>query len=383
MHATLLLAFALPALAQRAIVLPPMPLNALPSSGSDAVRVKAFIDAFHKDLIIERPALFQAKLAKAAASDFNFYRAFPQLQFAQLRQSPRAAALAASVLGRSAGDAHPDNVELVDFDGKRVAQVNDFDDSGLAPLAIDIVRTVAGTWFLSEAAEAERRSILEEASKGYRDGLRKSFPQWADAIQTEKALQEARTRDREWLKNAGTPLTDEPLAERLAKHAGVVRKDWKAFDRVGAGLSSIGVRRYMFASAQRADAFELKQLRASALEFFTGKPQAETDAARVAAGFAELRRVSAELSTYRDDGADWSTRRRAGVHVTLSSKHPKSAARVIGGMLAQMHLAQGIAPERLEAALAAASVAAAEESAKAMARFRQALVQLLKDGAWN
>ncbi|MBI5201505.1 MAG: DUF2252 family protein [Elusimicrobia bacterium] len=380
--ALLALCLAASVFAQRTVVPLPMPVSPLPA-GSDAVRVKAFVDAFHKDLIVQNPVLFKQKLAKAAESDFNFYRAFPQLQYAELRQSPHAAALAASVTGRAAGDAHPDNVELVDFDGRKVAQVNDFDDSGIAPLAVDIVRTVAGTWFLTEASDAERRMILEEARKGYRDGLKQDFAKWSESIQSEKSLKEARSRDREWLKHAGTPLSDEPLAERLAKFAGVERKDWKPFDRAGAGLSSIGVRRYMFASDRRSDAYELKQLRASALEYFTGAPQSETDAARVAEGFSKLRKVSAELSTFAFDAADWSTRRREGSHVTLDPKHPKSAARVIGGMLAQMHLAQGLAPARLEEALAAASVRAAEESATAMARFRKELVQLLKDGAWT
>ncbi|MBI4346640.1 MAG: DUF2252 family protein [Elusimicrobia bacterium] len=347
-----------------------------------ALALKAFIDSAHQELRARRPELLRAKLERAATSDFEFYRGFPNLQYATLKRGAHAEAIGRTASERIAADVHPDNVELVELDGRRVPQVNDFDDSGVAPVGLDLVRGLAGTWFLDEAPEVKRRERLAAAADGYRAALRLGFDAWAESIQEEPAVRAARRRDREWYHRAGVPLKDEGLAGRLAAFAGIPRPEWEPFDRAGAGLSSIGVRRYMFASKSRTDAYELKQLRAAALESFTGKPLGEPDRERVRRGFAELRRVDAEVKTFRFEGSDWSTRRREGAHVQLSHERAESAARVIGGLLAQMHRSRGLPAGRLEEALAV-SLPAAEESAKAMAAYRRELARLLAEGTWK
>ena len=57
---------------------------------------------------------------------------------------------------------------------------------------------------------------------------------------------------------------------------------------MGSGLSSIGMERYIFVSKNHDHVFELKELRASALEFFTLAPEGRSDRERVADAYARL-----------------------------------------------------------------------------------------------
>lgn len=358
----------------------PLPVGFTPAQHR-VETMRAFIEQTHGDLLRKRPDLFHLKMRKAAASEKAFYRAFPNLFYSKLKSLPEAGSLASAVEVRSAGDVHADNVEISGYRRQWVPQVNDFDDSGKAPASLEIARTLGAAALLDDDHES-RRDKVEEARTGYRKALRQGFDGWARSIQDEGAVKDASSRDYDWPHNAGERVTDRKLAARLHKETGLDPEVWKVHDRAGSGLSSIGMRRYMFLSDKEGFVWELKQLRASALEFFTGKPMAESDRRRLEKAFAELRRSPSEAAFLTFDGVDWLLRRREQEMTRLDYSRKSSSARVLGGLAAQMHRVSA-APDRLNKALASVSTDLVLETVEFMEDMRGALRKLLREGAWK
>jgi hypothetical protein len=136
-------------------------------------------------------------------------------------------------------------------------------------------------------------------------------------------------------------------------------------------------------AARREVLAAVEQARSSALTYFTGKPQPQADRDRVARAYRELRQAPADARVLSYDGADWMLRRREGKQYPLKLAHARSAARVIGGLVAQLHRAQVQAPGVLEAAARVVSRRLVLASIGAMARMRRDLAALLKDGVWD
>ncbi|MBI3553370.1 MAG: DUF2252 family protein [Elusimicrobia bacterium] len=342
----------------------------------DKDSLRAFLEDRHKELLASNPEMFLRKMKKGADSDFAFFRGFPDVFYLSLRSRPEAAGLLKTPKLFLAGDLHYENIELMD-DGKRLTpQVNDFDDAGPAPVAADLARMLTGVGLIGIEDEAE---LYAQALDAYQQSLKQSFKKWADGLAAEKAVEKAKSEDRDWLNKGGKTIKDKSLAAKLFKLAGLDPAKWTALDRMGAGLSSIGVLRYLFAGAQHKHALELKELRASSLEFLTGAPLGPADRDRLAQAYLKLRQVPVDARTMPHDGKDWLLRRREGIQWSLNLDHQKSAARVIGGLVAQVHLASGGTPAQLEAAAREFSVRLALSSLQYMARMRA----LLADGVWS
>lgn len=362
-------------IARSAQVLAAVGLHKAPETGEE---LKSFLERRHGDVIATRPDLFKLKLKKAAASDFAFFRGFPELFYLRLKGSPSAGALARSARLRLDGDFHAENVELVDAGKKvRAPQVNDLDDAALGPAALDLARLLSGAGLLEPSRAAW---LVAEARAAYLAALAETFGRWTAALGSEPAVARARPRDRDWKNDAGVPVRDPALAARLRAAAGL-SGEWKPHDRRGAGLSSIGMRRYLFLSDAEEHVYELKELRGAAPEFFTG-PSGEPDAERVARGYAELRQIPTEARTVVFDEAAWSLRRREAAETRLELSHARSSARVLGGLLAQLHRPQA-AQAALEAAASAITDADALSWLSYMTRMRALLKDLLDAGTWN
>lgn len=355
---------------------------ALPS-GRESLRI--YVEKSHAELRASRPDMFLKKMRRSGESDFGFFRVFPDLFYRNLRASRQAPELLNTARLFLLGDLHIENVELVEARVKGVKRVvpqfNDYDDAGRAPVAADLARLFAGAGLLWDSPR-ERDKLQEAARRSYLESLDMSFTDWAETIADEKAITEARGEDKDWFHTAGPRVADRALAKRLFKMTGLEPAKRRAFDRMGSGGSSIGHRRYMFASPERKDAWDLKELAPSALEAFTGKRMPQAHRARVGEGIARLRQVPDEARTLRGDGADWVLRRREGEQTFLSREHPVSAARVLGGFAAQVHRSQASAAE-LEKALRAVTPEVAAASLRYFSRMRQALRALLESGVWD
>ena len=346
---------------------------------SEEQELRAFIEDFHKDLIKEDPALFQQKMKKAVASDQRFFRAFPQLYYQILSRRTEAKVLARTKRLLLDGDLHPENTELVAYKDIVALQPNDFDDAGKAPVALDMARMLGGAALLGP--KAKRRALIAEASSAYKKALKLDFKTWAAQASQEDAVRRSHRIDRGWANSAGKPVTDRKLATRLLKAAGLSEDKWAVFDRKGAGLSSIGMHRYMFIHRKKGHAWEMKELRGPALAYFgpVGGPAKDRD--RVAAAYDQLRKVPADATTFRFDGRDWMLRRRPAWQQNLRYGDAASAARVIGGMAARMHARQTGAAD-LTDALKKTTPRLIEGSLEAMDRMRSILKRLLKAGTW-
>lgn len=333
--------------------------------------LKAFIDARHAGVPRE---LFLSKLGKAAASDAAFFRAMPDLFYDLLRRSPQAPTLAAAPEVLLAGDVHAENVEIVGG----VPQINDFDDAARGPAALDAARLLAGAALLEKGLG--KASLVEAARAAYLDSLAETFDGWRRGAARESAVAEARVERRDWA-TEGRAVRDPEERRRYAALAGLPAPEWTPRDRAGAGLSSIGARRYAFARRGRRYARELKELRESSTSLFTGR-LSPSQGERVAGAWSALRQKPVEARALSGEGAEWLLRRREGSKKPLDFlRHPRSAARVMGGLLAQLHLAQADAAA-LSAAMAAIGVRDALEWAKAMSEMRAGLRRLLAEGAW-
>jgi hypothetical protein len=349
------------------------PLNAAPAA-AQPTELEKFLADFHKDLKREHPDMYRKKLEMAAQDDFRFSRVFPQLVYQKLKESAEAARLASAPEIFLDGDVHVDNTQIEQDKGRRAVQFNDFDDSGRGPSAIDVARMLINSALASP--QDKRDEAVSAARAAYAKSLGQPFADWTKSLQAEPAVAKAKPRDRDWPKHAGKPIKDETMAASLRAAAGLDDK-WKVFDRMGAGGSSIGVRRYMFVHPERGHVFELKELRGPAIAYFTGRAPAEPDRDRLAEAYRELRQVPADVRTLRHDGADWGLRRREAEETGLAEDHPVSAARSVAGALGQAHRGQAPAA-KLKAAAGAATDALVASTTAQIAAWRAELLEILK-----
>lgn len=354
------------------VPLPPALPAATPGVIGDSSGLEEFLECFHRELIRERPDLYRAKLERAAMSDFEFFRAFPQLGYAELRR--RRAGLGRSPVLRLHGDAHGRNVVLIEFDGRRTPALSDFDDSDRGPVSVELARMLTGAALL--AGGDRPRRLERAAARAYAESLGMKIDQWLEVASREKAVTKAEPEARDW-RNEGRPLEDRREAARILRAAGRTPAGWRVRDRRGAGSSSIGVRRYVLVPRRGRGAWELKELRGPALEYWTGRRAKVPPRERVAAALGALRYHDDGSRTLRFEGRDWLLRPRQAVEAALSFEHPRSAARVLGGLLAQAHRAQGISPARLRAALESLPKGLVRDSLRAVRRLRRELSRLL------
>ncbi|MBI4425210.1 MAG: DUF2252 family protein [Elusimicrobia bacterium] len=349
--------------------------GALTATDEEA-RLREFVEALDGSVLRGRPELFRLKMSKAAESDAAFNRAFPQLFYARLRRYPESGTSPSLSL---AGDLHPENAELVRYQEHWAPQPNDLDDAGSAPVTLELARVLGGAGLLAERGE-RRRELIADAREGYSAALGLEFSAWTRAIREEKAVRRAKTKDRDWLRRAGAPVPDHKRADRLRALAGL-DGPWRVYDRSDGGLSSIGLRRYLFIHPERRHVYELKELRDSALSYYTGPPRREDNRRRVEEAYRRLRRAPVKFRTLSFEGRDWALRRQEVSRTVLDLDHRRSSARVLGGLAAQLHRDQASAAE-LRAALAAAEPWV-EDILEFMSRMRSALLSLLRSGTWN
>lgn len=356
------------------------PAAAAPAGALDDQALAAFIEGRSREERRKRLDLFLRKMRKSAASDFAFFRGMPDLFYDLLARSPEAAALRSSPELLLDGDGHAENVEIVEYKDKRLPQFNDFDDSDRGPAALDMARTLGGAAALGHCDQS-RRELAEEAKKAYLESLKLPFADWRKQVAEEAAVKTGPTSERHWRTHGGKPLDEKDLKAKLFQLSALNPDNWAVLDRAGAGLSSIGVRRYLFAHLKKDHARELKQLRAPAVAVFTGKT-APKQGPRVSEAYARLRQVPVEVSTVSGLAAEWILRRREGTQTALNLEHPRSTARVLGGLLAQIHREQADV-QALAKAMRGVEAAAVARWLTEMARMREGLARLLAAGRWD
>ncbi|MBI3288788.1 MAG: DUF2252 family protein, partial [Elusimicrobia bacterium] len=351
------------------------------SAPHDDASLQAWIEQTHGALRRERPDLFDLKMRKAAADNAAFYRAFPQLFYRLLAESPDALALAATPRLRLAGDLHAENAEVVARQKTRVPQVNDFDDTTVAPAGLEAARAFVGAAFLGRGA-AEARGLFQEARAAYRRALKQTFKEWAATVSQEAAVAGAEPKKRHWRRDAG-PALSEPEASAARALAGL-GPQWEARHREGAGLSSIGVRRSLFVQAEREEAWDLKELREEpAMAAFPGafEPGEAADR-RVALAYQNLRRVPVAMRAVASAGTGWLARERQGKEAALNLRSRASAARALAGLAAQVHRGQGASAQALAESAQSLSPEVAEQIMARLKDLRAALARLLESGNW-
>lgn len=328
----------------------------------------------------QRPDLFLMKMRQAASSDFAFFRGMPDLFYHCLSRGPRAAQAARAPELFLCGDIHAENAEIVEHKGLPLPQFNDFDDCGRGPAALDQARLLTGAAFIGNGAKASHAELIAQARQGYLESLRMSFGSWRRSVALEAAVEEGPVFERQWHRH-GLPLTNAAFAERLFETTGLKPRRWDVLDRAGSGLSSIGVRRYLFAHVRRPHARELKEVRPAAISLFTGKTSA-AQGARVARAFEALRRSPVEARPVAGLGAEWVLRRREGTQRSLALEHAVSAARVLGGLAAQVHKAQCPSKE-LAGSLSVLDDRAILGLVAEMSAMRAGLSRLVDSGLWQ
>jgi len=349
----------------------------------EARKLQGFIEREEALTLAKEPALLHLKLAKAVAADFAFFRAFPDLYYKLLSEEPDAAAARGTAVLRAVGDPHAENVEIIRSGDKRVPQANDFDDSARAPAGLDVSRMLAGAGALGDGSEEKARALVEEARRAYGLSLNQDFAQWRKSVKDEPAVSAAKPVDRAWKKRSGPAVENAALLALFAEKLGIEAKNWRLFDRRGAGGSSIGLRRYLLRSDRHDHVYEVKALRRSAMASFDGLSIAESPRERLDRAYADLRQEPVRSAAFAHDGSDWSGRRREAEEIRLDLRDPLSAARAMGGLLAQLHRASGVSLEELRRACEAASTPLVLRSLQAMLRMRHALIDLLNRDVWH
>ena len=320
-------------------------------------------------------------MRKAAESDLAFNRAFPQLFYRLLSQSKDATRLADTPKLRLAGDLHAQNVEIVSYKGGAVPQVNDFDDTAKAPAGLETARAFVSAAILGRTA-AEAGRLFATAREAYLRALGMGFKEWAADVSREEAVADAQPKKKHWRRDAG-PKLSETEAARARELAGLGEK-WEAHHREGAGLSSIGVRRTLLVREGRDEAWELKELREqSALSAFPGAPDSTPVVKRMAQAYEELRKVPVTARTASSAGAAWLVRERQGKETVLDLKDGDSAARVLGGLAAQLQRGQVADAGPLSSVADALSPETASGLVLRIKKLRVALVGLVEDGTWR
>lgn len=348
----------------------------------DLESLKSFLEFADKAVLKARPDLFLLKMQKAVKSDETFNRAFPNLLYLKLRSAAQAAELLKTPTLFLPGDFHAGNIEIIKTGKGLVPQVNDFDDAGRAPVAADLARMMVQA-VLWETPDVSSKELYQESLDAYHKSLEMDFKEWSRSIFDEKSVTEAKFKDRQWFSLAGTPIQDKNLSSHLLQIADLSEKEWQVFDRMGVGGSSIGMIRYLLASASYEYAKEIKELRPSALELFTGKPQALSDEERVGKAYSLLRAYPVAVKTFKENNRGWLVRRREGKEAKLDILFPKSAARVMAGLLAQIHRSQIEDISALKAAAVTVNFPLIISALKYMKSMRSLLAQLLKNAHWS
>ena len=350
---------------------------------SESESLRDYIERTHQDLIRDHRELFLLKMKKAEERPFAFFRGFPGLLYSQAALLPQAAALKKTPELMLHGDPHVENIEIAESHGRRVPQFNDFDDSDRSPVGLDLVRMLVGACLGGNGSAKDCINFAGAAAQAYQESLQSDFRDWVKTLDREKSTSKAESRDRKWPDHAGRKILDPGEAARVLKAASLDPREWEVFDRRGAGISSIGMRRYMFVSKKRGYVFELKELGAPALGGFGQKLPGWTARERVQAAYDTLRQIPAQTRTLSADGADWLLHRRKSHEAGLNMSHPLSAARVVGGLLGQAHRGQGVSAEKLAEAARSIPLDRIQALAGAFEAFRGELQRFLKEGVWK
>jgi|CXWL01.1.fsa_nt_gi hypothetical protein len=347
----------------------------------DEASLKSWIERTHADLRRERPDLFERKMLKASASVAAFNRAFPELFYGLLAQSPDAARLSATPRLRLAGDLHAENVEIASYRGAAVPQVDDYDDAAEAPAGLEAARAFVSAAILGRTP-AQARRLFAAAREAYVKALGMSFKDWAADVSREEAVDGAKANKRHWRRDAGPALTE--AEARRARTIADLNETWEAHHREGAGLSSIGVRRTLFVREGHDEAWDLKELpEESALFAFGGSVDSRPVAQRVSRAYNDLRAVPVEARTTVADGRTWIVRERPGKETSLDLERVDSSARVLGGLAAQLQRGQVADPRALSAVADALSPETASGLVAQIKELRAALIRLIEDGTWR
>ena len=188
----------------------------------------------------------KAKAKAMAADPLRFLRGSYYLWL--LRAAQEIPEALAAPLAVAVGDAHVENFGVwIDGEGQRIWGVNDFDEVGLAPYCLDLIRTVASAIVSAPLAAGLRldasalsRLVIEGWAQGLEDTS--AFRLGGQAHPHLSALVPAVDSTRFWQRLEQAPAAAEvpPAAAALVAQAGLHEPEWRL--RV-AGTGSLGHRR--------------------------------------------------------------------------------------------------------------------------------------------
>ena len=274
------------------------------------------IQAFNADRDPER---LQLKYSKMRSNAFVFMRGTCHLFYPHL---PSGLALHAAPLTWVCGDLHLENFGSYKGDNRQVYfDVNDFDESILAPASWDLLRMLTSVWVGSESLSINReeaRQLCQVFLDAYCDALAHGKAYWVERETSQgqigELLQGLRNRDRsDYLDSrtqtkgkkrglridgkkaleASTP--QRTLVENFMNHFATTQANTHFYDvldvaRRIAGTGSLGVERYVILVKGKGGSdgnylLDLKQSRPSSLAPYltVEQPRWETQAHRVVA----------------------------------------------------------------------------------------------------
>lgn len=245
--------------------------------------------------------MFESKLKAMQFSPFASYRALPSLFYQDLKESIKtlpAQYLATDLIAAISGDLHVQNLGWISRAGKAVFDLNDFDESVFAYASFDLIRFLVSIELFLEEKEIEfsvdskdvekaklffiQEYMARVHSKKLKEvPLKKKefFKKWEKKIKKKKsedALEEWTVKTRSGLQfdfeNPELEVVDSQLKNQIRES--YQNKEYKVLDvasRLGAGLGSLGSKRYYLLASNQEESLLLdikEQSRASVLEKF-------------------------------------------------------------------------------------------------------------------
>jgi len=272
--------------------------ESLHESPRKSVLVKAIRDSLPKNHSSE---MFKSKLEAMQFSPFASYRALPSLFYQDLKENIKslpAHYLSKDLICAISGDLHVQNLGWISRKGKPVFDLNDFDESVYAYASFDLIRFLVSIELFLEEKEIEfkvERDDIEAAKVSFLTEYmaqihskklkevplkkKKFFRKWEKKInkkKSEDALEEWTVKTRSGLhfnfENPELEMLDSLLKNQISQS--YQDKEYKVLDvasRLGAGLGSLGSKRYYLLAANQEESFLLdikEQSKASVLEKF-------------------------------------------------------------------------------------------------------------------
>ena len=261
-----------------------------------------------EDLAAKHKAMSETLFPFLRATFYRWCRLWPQV-CPQLEGAPTVLAV---------GDLHVENFGTWrDAEGRLIWGVNDMDEAGEMPYALDLVRLVTSAFIALEGKSLSEEDIAEAILDGYRDGLAAGRPfvlAEDNGWLRELALGELRDPERFWKKVEALADVDPGdqtralLLARLPAGATLIRISHRI-----AGLGSLGRRRFLALARYGGGlvAREIKTLCPSAWNWAHGRPDAAIRCADLVAAAVHCPDPFLAFSLDDDRRRGWVSRRLA------------------------------------------------------------------------